>query len=103
MINIMTNKRERRMIKNPLVFILTLLSLVSPLRALDGIDKFVNNHCENRCNGERSDCWRCYSQGVDLWRHPFTDPKDLDDDDDDDDPYGNVGYEVGPRGKSWVV
>lgn len=25
------------------------------------MDEHVIENCENRCNGERTDCWRCYS------------------------------------------
>jgi hypothetical protein len=70
-----------------------LIASAPPLKAMDAIDAFVNNHCENRCNGESTDCWNCYSQGMDLWHNPFVNPEtDTNSDSDDDDPYGNVGY-----------
>lgn len=33
------------------------------------VDHWVRDNCENRCNGERTDCWRCSSdtlQGVEI-------------------------------------
>lgn len=81
------------MIKNTILIIFAATALTSPLKAMDAIDTFVNNHCENRCNGPSTDCWNCYSQGMDLWQNPFTNPEtDTNSDSDDDDPYGNVGF-----------
>ena len=82
------------MLKKTLRTGIVFIGLMTPVHAMDHIDDFVTNHCENDCNGESTQCWNCYTEAMDLWQNPFEYPtRDSKTDDSDDfDPYGNVGY-----------
>ncbi len=72
-----------------LISVLTVLVIGSPVKAaLDEIDKFVNTHCESRCNGESTDCRDCYSRAVEL----FDQPQSMSKEDLDINP--NMGLEI---------
>jgi hypothetical protein len=53
----------------PRIFLSLTLFLVftAQANALNPIDTFITNHCENVCNGETNDCTTCYNAGVDLY------------------------------------
>jgi hypothetical protein len=46
---------------------LAFLALGSDLKALNDTDKFILNHCQSVCTGEKADCNDCYTTGVQLF------------------------------------